>query len=73
MTCPHCRPPRPRRVDVVRDLARDARFRYQTLVYKVVSILFEAARDADPDEHDKLRELARTLRAGARFAQRGSE
>ncbi len=73
MTCPHCRPPRLTRAGVLAGLARDAHFRYQILVYKVVSILFEAARDADPDERGKLRELARTLRAGARFAQRGSE
>jgi len=57
----------------VRDLARDARYSYQTLVYKLVSILFEIARDASPADRDKLRELGRTLRAGARFAQRGAE
>ncbi len=72
MTCPHCRP-RLTRTGVVRDLARDARHSYQTLAYKLVSILFDAARDASPDEREKLRELARTLRAGARFAQRGAE
>ncbi len=73
MSCPACRPPRLRRVDVVRDLARDARFHYLHFALRLASFLFEAARDARPDEREKLRELARTLRAGARFAQRGAE
>ena len=75
MTCPCTRAARrTRRQDVLLDLARTSHFRYLHFALRLSSCLFEFARDADrPDEADALRELARTLRAGARFAQRGAE
>ena len=74
MTCP-CRraAARTRRRDVVLGLARDARYHYLHFTLRLASDLFESAREAGPDERHALRELARTLRAGARFAQRGAE
>ena len=74
MTCPCSRAARrTRRRDVVLALARSARYHYLHFTLSLASDLFEAAREAQPDEAGALRELARTLRAGARFAQRGAE
>ena len=74
MTCPCTRAARrTRRRDVVLELARSSRYHYLHFTLRLASDLFEAARDARPEEADALRELARTLRAGARFAQRGAE
>ena len=72
MSCVHCRPPRLRRRDVLLSLARDARYHYLHFTLRLASDLLEAARVAGPDEREALRELARTLRAGARFAQGGA-
>ncbi|MFN7990517.1 MAG: hypothetical protein U0529_23810 [Thermoanaerobaculia bacterium] len=74
MTCPCTRAARrTRRRDVVLELARSSRYHYLHFALRLAADLFEAARDARPDEAGTLRELARTLRAGARFAQRGAE
>ena len=75
MTCPCTRAARrTRRQDVLLDLARTSRYHYLHFTLRLSSLLFEVARDAErPEEAGALRELARTLRAGARFAQRGAE
>lgn len=74
MTCP-CRraAARTRRRDVVRDLARTHRYSYVMFALYIARDLLDAARDAGPDERHELRELARIVRAGARFAQGGAE
>lgn len=73
-TCP-CRraAARTRRRDVVRDLARSHRYSYLMFSLYIAQYLMQAARDAEPDEQHRLRELARTIRAGVRFAQGGAE
>lgn len=73
MTCPcSLAARRTRRRNVVLALARSSRWHYLHFTLRLASDLHEAAREARPDEADALRELARTLRAGARFAQRGA-
>jgi hypothetical protein len=73
-TCP-CRraAARTRRRDVVRDLARTHRYSYIMFSLYLAQDLMQAAREAEPDEQHRLRELARIVRAGARFAQGGAE
>ncbi|HPA53436.1 MAG TPA: hypothetical protein PLP50_17730 [Thermoanaerobaculia bacterium] len=73
-TCP-CRraAARTRRRDVVRDLARSHRYSYLMFSLYLAQDLMQASRDAEPDEQHRLRELARTIRAGVRFAQGGAE
>ncbi|MBP7675904.1 MAG: hypothetical protein KBB14_06235 [Thermoanaerobaculia bacterium] len=74
MTCP-CRraAARTRRRDALRDLARSSRHSFVMFSLYVALDLMQAAREAEPDEQRRLRELARTIRAGARFAQGGAE
>lgn len=74
MTCP-CRraAARTRRRDGLAALARSSRHSYIMFSLYIAQDLMQAAREAEPDEQRRLRELARTLRAGARFAQRGAE
>ena len=73
-TCPCTRAARrTRRRDVVIALARSARYSYITFSLYIAQDLMQAASEAEPDEQRRLRELARTVRAGARFAQRGAE
>ena len=72
-TCP-CRraAARTRRRDALRDLARFHRYSYIMFGLYIAQDLMQAAREADePDERHRLRELARTIRAGVRFAQGG--
>lgn len=73
MSCP-CRraAARTRRRDVVRDLARSHRYSYLMFSLYLAQDLMQAAREAEPDEQRRLRELARIVRAGARFAQGGA-
>lgn len=73
MTCRYCRPPRPRRADLVAEIARSSRFRHDLFVGSLATSLFEAAKEAEPDDAYKLRDLARTLRLGSRFARRATE
>jgi hypothetical protein len=69
-TCP-CRRARTRRRDVVRDFARSHRYSYVMFSLYIAQDLMQAAREAEPDERHRLRELARVVRAGARFVQGG--
>lgn len=73
VTCPRCRPPHPRRRDVLASLARAWNYRTAGLLLSVADDLAAAARDATRTDARELRRIARAVRRLTRAAAEVAE